>query len=217
MGWGRGGAAPCAILGRVDRCCEVRSVPEKQRRTLRVVLWVNVAMFVVEVIGGMVAQSTALLADSVDMLGDALVYGFSLYAVARGSTIQARAALLKGGIMAAFGVGVVTQVVVKLLRGVVPSAELMGGIGGLALAANLACLALLYAHRRDDINMRSSWLCSLNDVAANVGVMVAATAVRLTGSGWPDIAVGLLIATMFGTSAVSVLRNALAPAVRVHR
>lgn len=198
-------------------CCQVERVPERQRRVLLAVLWINVAMFVVEAVSGVMAQSTALLADSVDMLGDALVYAFSLYAVTGGPVIQARAALLKGGIMAAFGVGVGTQVVVKLIRGVVPSAELMGGIGTLALAANLACLALLHAHRRDDINMRSSWLCSLNDVAANVGVMVAAAAVGLTGSGWPDIVVGLLIAAMFGTSAVSVLKGALVPAARLHR
>jgi Co/Zn/Cd efflux system component len=190
-------------------CCEVRSdVPERQRRVLHIVLWINVAMFLTESIAGVLAGSTALLADSVDMLGDAIVYGFSLYVVARGAAWQARAALLKGLIMAAFGVGVLVQVTVKLLAGVVPSAEVMGGIGILALAANGACLALLWRHRTDDINMRSAWICSLNDVGGNAAVLVASAAVALTGSGWPDIIVGLMIAGMFGASAVSVIRSA---------
>jgi Co/Zn/Cd efflux system component len=190
-------------------CCEVRSdIPERQRRVLQVVLWINVGMFLAEFISGVVANSTALLADSVDMLGDAIVYGFSLYVVARGAIWQARAALLKGLIMAAFGVGVLVQVMVKLLAGLTPSAEVMGGIGLLALAANGACLALLWRRRTDDINMRSAWVCSVNDVAGNAAVLVASAAVAISGSGWPDIIVGLLIAAMFGTSAVSVIRAA---------
>ena len=190
-------------------CCEVRAaIPEQQRSVLRIVLWINVAMFLVECVAGVVANSTALLADSVDMLGDAIVYGFSLYVVARGTIWRARAALLKGLIMAAFGVGVLVQVVVKLLAGLTPSAEIMGGIGLVALIANAVCLALLWPRRTDDINMRSAWVCSLNDVGANVAVLVAGAAVALSGSGWPDILVGLLIACMFGASAVNVIRSA---------
>ena len=189
-------------------CCEVRTdIPERQRRVLHVVLWINVVMFLVESIAGVLASSTALLADSVDMLGDAIVYGFSLYVVSRGAIWQTRAALLKGLIMAAFGIGVLAQVVVKLLAGVVPSAEVMGGIGVLAIAANGVCLALLWRRRTDDINMRSAWVCSLNDVGGNAAVLIASAAVALTGSGWPDIIVGLLIAAMFGASAVSVMRS----------
>jgi Co/Zn/Cd efflux system component len=193
----------------VKECCEVRTdVHERQRRVLQVVLWINVGMFLAELVSGILANSTALLADSVDMLGDAIVYGFSLYVVARGTIWQARAALLKGSIMATFGVGVLVQVVVKVLAGLAPSAEVMGGIGLLALAANGVCLALLWRRRTDDINMRSAWVCSLNDVAGNAAVLVASAAVALTGSGWPDIIVGLLIAAIFGTSAVSVIRSA---------
>ena len=195
--------------GSVKDCCEVRTdIPERQRRVLQVVLWINVAMFLVEFISGILANSTALLADSVDMLGDAIVYGFSLYVVTRGTLWQARTALLKGSIMAAFGIGVLVEVVVKLLWGLVPSAEVMGGIGILALAANGICLAFLWRRRTDDINMRSAWVCSLNDVAGNTAVLIASAVVALTGSGWPDITVGLLIAAMFGTSAFSVIRSA---------
>jgi Co/Zn/Cd efflux system component len=192
----------------MDECCEARQIPLEQRRVLHVVLWINVLMFLVESVGGILANSTALLADSVDMLGDAIVYGFSLYVISRGLFWQARAALLKGLIMAAFGVGVLVQVAVKIARGIPPTVEVMGAVGALAFAANLLCLVLLWRRRSDDINMRSAWVCSRNDVIGNAGVLVAAAAVALTGSPWPDIVIGLLVAGVFGHSAVRVIRDA---------
>src|SRR5262249_41137000 len=143
-------------LALVDECCEIREIPDRQRRVLRAVLWINAAMFLAESLAGLAAHSTALLADSVDMLCDAMVYGFSLYVIGRGSHGQARAALLKGAIMAGFGVGVLIQVAVKLAHGLVPVVEVMGAVGVLALAANVLCLALLWRRRGDDINMRSA-------------------------------------------------------------
>ena len=110
--------------------------------------------------------------------------------------------------MAVFGLGVLAEAVLKIVRGIVPAAGLMGGIGLLALAANVVCLFLLWRRRTDDINIRSAWLCSRNDVMANVGVLVAAGVVALTGSAWPDVTVGLLIAAMFVMSATSVVREA---------
>jgi Co/Zn/Cd efflux system component len=193
----------------VKDCCAIADeVPARQRRVLQVVLAINAAMFVVELVAGLLAHSTALLADSVDMLGDAIVYGFSLYVIGRGSVWQARGALLKGGIMAAFGVGVLAEVAHKLAHGVVPAAPVMSGVGVLALTANAAALAFLWRHRGDDVNLRSAWLCSRNDVVANAGVLVAAAGVALTGSAWPDIVVGGLIALLFTASAVDVLRAA---------
>ena len=192
----------------MDECCEVREVPRQQRRVLHAVLWVNAAMFLAEGVAGLVAHSTALLADSVDMLGDAIVYGFSLYVIGRGVVWQARAALLKGVIMAAFGVGVLVQVAVKIAYGLTPTAELMGVVGLVALGANLFCLSLLWRRRGDDINMRSAWVCSRNNVIGNVGVLVAAVAVGLTGSPWPDIMIGLLVAAVFGRSAMRIIREA---------
>ena len=190
-------------------CCDLSGdIPDRQRRVLFVVLCINAAMFLAEFGGGLWAHSTALIADSVDMLGDAIVYGFSLHAVARGPLGKARAALVKGVIMAAFGVGVLVEVVLKLVEGLLPSAHLMEGIGLVALAANTTCLLLLSRHRADDVNMRSAWICSRNDVIANGGVLLAAIAVGLTGSAWPDIAMGLTIAAIFGTSAVGVIRQA---------
>ena len=193
----------------MEQCCEIKTdLPAHQRRVLHIVLWLNSLMFVAEFGFGVAAHSTALLADSVDMFGDAIVYGFSLYALARGTVWQARVALLKGLIMAAFGVGVVVEVIHKIVAGVVPSSEVMSIVGLVALAANAFCLILLSRHRGDDINMRSAWLCSRNDVIANASVLVAAGGVALSGSGWPDILVGLAIAVLFGNSAIGVIRDA---------
>ena len=194
----------------VKTCCDdvPLHVAEGQRRVLQIVLWINVAMFLAEFVAGIVAHSTSLLADSVDMLGDAIVYGFSLYAVGRGAVWQARSALLKGGIMATFGIGVLAEVALKLIRSVVPTAALMGWMGLLALAANTSVLVLLWRPRADDVNMRSAWLCSRNDVIANAGVLFAAGGVAVTASAWPDIAMGLCIAAMFGASAIEVIRDA---------
>jgi Co/Zn/Cd efflux system component len=190
-------------------CCEIRGdVAGRQRQVLSVVLTINVVMFLVEFVGGIVAHSTALLADSVDMLGDAIVYGFSLYVVGRGAVWQSRGALLKGWIMAIFGASVLAEVVAKVVRGAVPAVDLMSGIGLLALIANAAVLLFLAKRRDDDINMRSAWVCSRNDVIANVGVLLAAAAVAITGSAWPDIVMGLMIAALFGVAAVEVIRGA---------
>jgi Co/Zn/Cd efflux system component len=192
----------------MDECCEVREIPRAQRRVLHVVLGINAAMFLVESTAGVLAHSTALFADSIDMLGDAIVYGFSLYVIGRGALWQARAALLKGIVMAAFGVGVLVQVAVKIAQGLAPSVEVMGAVGVLAFAANLCCLALLWRRRGDDINIRSAWICSRNDVIGNAAVLVAAGAVAVTGSPWPDIVIGLLVASVFARSAVLVVRDA---------
>jgi len=192
----------------MDSCCEVRPVPARQRGVLLAALWINAVMFLIESTSGLMASSTALLADSVDMLGDAIVYGFSLYAVGRGVIWQSRAAFLKGSIMAAFGVGILAQVALKLTRGLTPGVETMSIVGLVALGANLVCLRLLWRHREDDVNMRSAWICSRNDVIGNASVLVAAAAVWLSGSPWPDIVVGLLVAGVFCRSAVGVLADA---------
>ncbi len=191
----------------MEDCCKVATVSERQRSVVRAVLWINIGMFLMEATAGLLNHSTALLADSVDMFGDAIVYGFSLYVIGRGTIWKSRAALLKGIIMAIFGVGVLVQVIFKTVHGLMPTAELMGLIGILALVANLLCLRLLWQHRGDDINMRSVWMCSRNDVIGNTGVLFAALMVYLSGSPWPDIVIGLLIATLFVRSAITIIRE----------
>lgn len=191
-----------------DKACEIEALRSRQSSTLKIVLGINAVMFLVELTVGLVAGSVSLVADSLDMLGDALVYGFSIYVVARGTRMKAKAALLKGGIMATFGLFVLGQVVFKVVFPQVPVFEAIGAIGLLALAANSLCLVLLWRHRADDINMSSVWLCSRNDIIANLSVLFAAIGVWLTHSGWPDILVGLALATLFLRSALFVMRGA---------
>ena len=194
-------------------CCHgvERSITERrgrQTRMLWVVLAINAVMFVVEFAAGWVASSTALLGDSLDMLGDALVYSFSLLVVTRSTRWKAVSAGLKGGIMAVFGIIVLLEATGKLLWGSGPEAMLMASVGVAALAANSVCLVLLTRHRGDDVNMRSAWICSRNDLVANAGVLSAAAAVALTGSALPDILVGVAIAALFLRSSFGVLHDA---------
>lgn len=193
-----------------DKACELDALRVRQSSTLKWVLAINAVMFVVELTAGLMSGSLSLLADSLDMLGDALVYGFSLYVVARGARMKARAALFKGIIMAMFCLFVLGQAIYQMLFPHVPGFETIGVIGLLALAANSICFFLLWRHRSDDINMSSVWLCSRNDLIANASVLFAAAGVWLTHSGWPDILVGLALAALFARSALFVLRGAIA-------
>lgn len=188
--------------------CGIEKLRLRQSRTLKTVLGINGGMFLVEFAAGLMAGSTALLADSLDMLGDALVYVFSLYVVARNDVWKAVSAMLKGGIMALFGVFVLAQAGYKLLNPATPQFETIGVIGLLALAANAVCLSLLWRHREEDVNMRSVWLCSRIDIIANTSVLLAAFGVWVAGSQWPDVVVGVGIAVLFVRSSVRVLRDA---------
>jgi Co/Zn/Cd efflux system component len=142
------------------------------------------------------------------MLGDALVYVLSLYVIDRGPRWRAGAALAKGLIILGFGAWIAIEVVLKLRGGVTPVSTLMAVFGALALAANLGCLRLLWPLRSQDVNMRSTFECSRNDVISNIGVLLAAAGVALGGAAWPDILVGAIVAVLFLKSAVFVLREA---------
>ena len=192
-----------------DKACELDALRSRQSSILKIVLAINAVMFVVELTAGLLGNSVSLVADSLDMLGDALVYGFSLYVVARDAAMKARAALLKGAIMAAFGLFVLGQAIYRIAIPQIPVYEMIGAIGLLALAANGMCFFLLWRHRADDINMSSVWLCSRNDIIANISVLFAAAGVWLTHSGWPDILVGLALAALFLRSALHVLRESI--------
>lgn len=192
-----------------NKSCEITALRESHGRVLWIVLVINAVMFFVEGTAGLFAHSTSLLADALDMLGDALVYGFSLFVLARSVRWQTSAALMKGIFMLAFGVGVLIEATYKVLHPVMPGVGTMGIVGGLALAANLACFFLLYRHRSDNLNMSSTWLCSRNDLIANVGVLLAAGSCYLLSSRWPDIIVGVIIAGVFLESAFQVLRQSL--------
>ena len=198
-----------------DDCCASKAVElerlardARQRRVLLMVLAINAVMFVLEFGAGMVAGSTALMADAADMLGDALVYGLSIYALARSDRWKAGAALFKGVLILLLGVGIVVNIVAKIQSGVPPSSSLMLLFGGLALVANLVCFRLLWRFRRHDVNMASTFECSRNDLISNVGVLVAAAAVAASNSPWPDILIGSAIALWFLRSAFRVISQA---------
>ncbi len=198
----------------MDQCCEAKAtelaaVHLRQGHVLVAVLAVNATMFCVEFGAGLLSGSTALLADSLDMLGDSFVYGFSLLVLHRSLAWRARAALGKGVIMGAFGVGVLLEAGLQLGAGVPPLAPAMLAIGTLALVANAFCFALLWRHRADDINLRSTWLCSRNDLIANGAVLVAGGLVAWSHSFWPDVIVGIAIAILFLRTAAFVIRESL--------
>lgn len=199
-----------------DSCCsskgsEIERLARQadQRRVLVIVLAINAVMFVLEFGAGVVAGSTALMADATDMLGDALVYGLSLYALARSDRWKAGAALFKGLFILALGIGVILNVIAKIQSGVPPSSTLMLVFGGLALAANLLCLRLLWRFRAQDVNMSSTFECSRNDVISNCGVLLAAVLVAWLASPWPDIVIGLAMALLFLRSAFRVIAEAV--------
>ncbi|HYE27645.1 MAG TPA: cation transporter [Allosphingosinicella sp.] len=178
------------------------------RRVLVVVMMLNLLMFVLEFGAGIIADSAALMADSVDMLGDGLVYGISLYALNRSLRWRAGMALAKGGFILVLGLGVIVQIILKIVWGQPPASDIMLIFGGMALVANLSCVGLLWPYRRHDVNLSSTFECSRNDVFANVGVLAAAVLVSLTASPWPDIAIAAIIAFLFFRSALRVTREA---------
>lgn len=195
-------------------CCENKTseltiLREKQAYVLKIVMVINFVMFIGEFSAGIWAHSTALMGDSLDMLGDAIVYAFSLYVLHRSEKTRATAALLKGFIIIIFGLWVCFAALSKSFSDAAPITETMGIVGFIALVANTVCLILLTRHKDDDINMKSTWICSRNDIISNVGVLFAAVLVTLTHSKWPDIITGFIIATLFLKSAWPILTESI--------
>jgi Co/Zn/Cd efflux system component len=203
-------------------CCPAQdpAVDPRYRRILWIALAVNAAMFLVEIAAGLQAQSVSLLADAVDFFGDAANYAVSLAVLAMLPVWRARAALLKGLTMGAFGLFVLAKAAWNATTGVLPEPITMGAVGFLALLANVCVAVMLYRYREGDANMRSVWLCSRNDAIGNLAVMLAAIGVFGAGSGWPDIVVAAIMGTLAIGAATSVIRLAvreLEPASNPHR
>jgi Co/Zn/Cd efflux system component len=177
-----------------------------EARTLRLLLAINAAMFLVEVVAGWLAESTGLIADSLDMLADALVYGLSLWAVGRAARAQLRAAHVSGVLQAALALGVFADVARRLVGGSAPEPPAMIGVSAMALAANVACLLLVARHRHGGAHMKASWIFSTNDVLANLGVVAAGALVAWTGSRLPDLVVGTAVALLVLAGATRILR-----------
>ena len=198
------------MSGCCNHDCSLEQLRERQRGTLYIVLTINALMFLVIVAAAHYAKSSALLADSLDNLGDALTYGLSLYAVSRDATVKAKVALFKGALILLAALTVTAQISYRLFVPSVPVFEVMGIFSLLGLTANSICLFLLWRHRNEDVNMNSVWECSRNDIASNISVFIAAGAVWFTGSGWPDIAVALGLMWLLMRSAIRVISSAMA-------
>jgi Co/Zn/Cd efflux system component len=183
-------------------------VDPRYQRVLWVVIAINAAMFLVEMAAGQLAGSQALQADALDFLGDTLTYGISLAVIGRSLNVRAGAALLKGSSLLLMGMWVFGSTLYHVLILGLPRAEIIGGIGILALAANLASVLLLLRYKDGDANVRSVWLCSRNDAIGNVAVMIAALAVWESASAWPDLLVAGIMAGVFLTSSTQILRQA---------
>jgi len=177
-----------------------------ERRVLRWLLAINAVMFVAELGFGVIAQSTGLIADSLDMLADAGVYGISLYAVGRAAFAQRRSARVSGWLQLGLALFVLAEVGRRAWMGSEPSEGLMMGVAAVALVANLVCVALLARHRGGGVHMRASWIFTTTDALANLGVIGAGVLVAVTGSALPDLVIGALVGLLVLSGAVRILR-----------
>ena len=178
---------------------------DSQRRALWWVLGINAAMFAVELVAGIVAQSTGLVADSLDMLADASIYAIALMAAGDVAS-QRRSARASGWVQLALAALVLVEVLRRAAAGSEPVEGLMVAVGLLALAANLTCVALLARHRRGGAHLRASWIFTTNDALANLGVILAGVLVGVTGSAIPDLVIGAAIAALVASGAWRILR-----------
>lgn len=195
-------------------CCKTenhlsKEVIEKLKWVLYAVFYINTGMFAVELISGLIAHSNALIADSLDMLGDAFVYGLSLFVLTKHPKIQAKASVVKGIVMLLLGLYVFWETFYKIINPVVPTAQTITFIGILALIANTVCFFLLTRHKGKNINMKSAWICSRNDLYGNVSVICTGILVGYFNSMWPDIIVGLSIATLVIYFSITVIKESI--------
>lgn len=191
-----------------DCGCEMEAKNAAQRKALRWLLAINATMFIVEMVTGLLAHSTALLADSLDMLADATVYGISLAVVGGSKRGKVRAALMSGIFQVTLAGLVLVDVVRRFVQGSDPESFWMMGIGAIALLANVCSLLLISKHRQGEVHMRASWIFSRNDVIANLGVIVAGILVHLFNSRLPDLIMGLLITGLVLRGGIDIIRDA---------
>lgn len=192
-----------------DCGCDIEIQDRSQRQVLVILLLINGVMFLAEFGAGWFAESTGLIADSLDMLADAMVYAISFVAVGRSPGLKARSALLSGVFQVTLALGVAAEVVRRFVTGSDPVSTFMMVVGGIALLANLVCLMLLHKHRHGEVHMQASWIFSANDVLANLGVILAGGLVYLTASRYPDLVIGLIIALLVLRGGIRILQKAL--------
>lgn len=191
-----------------DCGCEIEIKDQSQKSVLYWLLAINATMFVVEITLGWMAESTALIADSLDMFADAVVYGIGLYVVGRAARSKAKAALVGGYFQVLLGLLILVDIVRRIIQGSEPLSEFMMVIGLVALAANVICLTLIYKHKDGEVHMRASWIFSANDVIANLGVIISGVLVWWLDQRWPDIIIGIVIAFVILRGARIILKDA---------
>lgn len=191
-----------------DCGCHAEVTSVEAGRTLRLALVLNATMFVVELIGGVIGQSSGLVADSFDMLADASAYGIAIAAVSRAALFKVRAATVSGAILLMLGLGACLAVVGRAITGSEPESLIMAALATPALVVNTIVLRLLSKHRDGEVHLRATWIFTRADVVANVAVLVAALLVFLTGSRYPDLVVGFVIGIYVTREALEILRDA---------
>jgi cation diffusion facilitator family transporter len=191
-----------------DCGCEIEIKDQSQRGVLIWLLSINLGMFFLEIVVGWYAESTALIADALDMLADAIVYGISLYAVGRSAHHKVKAALVSGYFQGVLGLTVLIDIGRRIILGSEPESFFMMGMGCLALIANVICLLLIQKHKNGEVHMRASWIFSTNDVIANLGVIVGGLLVWKLGVRWPDIIIGMIISMVILRGAWLIVKDA---------
>ncbi len=188
--------------------CEIEIRDREQRRVLIILLAINGVMFLAEFGLGILSESTALIADSLDMLADAGVYGIGLYAVGRAAEHKIRAARWSGLFQILLGLGVLADILRRAIFGSDPESWMMMAVGAVALVANVICLILIARHREGEVHMRASWIFSKNDVIANLGIILGGLLVHLLDSRYPDIVIGLAIVMLVIRGGLHILQDA---------
>lgn len=188
--------------------CEIEITDASQAKTLWILLGLNSGMFLLEFLVGIYSDSTGLIADSLDMLADAVVYGIGLYAIGKAAEKKIHAATLSGWFQILLAFGVLTEVIRKFIYGSEPLSDWMIGMGLLALAVNVICLMLIAKHRHGEVHMRASWIFSANDVLANLGVIISGFLVALFASNLPDLIIGLFITLLVLSGGIRILKEA---------
>lgn len=191
-----------------DCGCDIEIKNKEESRVLVLLLGINALMFFIEIVLGILSESTALIADSLDMLADATVYGIGLYAIGKAPIVKIRAAHLSGIFQVILGVSVIVEVVRRMLVGSEPESLFMIIIGLVALMANVVCLSLISKHKDGEIHMRASWIFSKNDVIANVGIIVGGALVYFLNSRLPDLIIGLVISLIVINGGINIIKDA---------
>jgi len=191
-----------------DCGCEIEIKDQSQKSVLYWLLAINTSMFMVEITLGWYAESTALIADSMDMFADAVVYGIGLYVVGRTALAKANAALVSGYFQAILGFLILFDITRRLIQGSEPLSEFMMLVGLVALIANVICLLLIHKHKDGEVHMRASWIFSANDVIANLGVIISGVLVWWLDNRWPDIIIGIVIAVVILRGSLLILIDA---------